>query len=218
MVKVLPLSQNPSPEIIHEANSCIQQGGVLSVGTESFYALAAGAWNAEAIERVVEIKGDRQRKPILLLIGETSQLDSLISALPPGAQVLIDHFWPGPLTLVLPAAFNIPESLTSGTRTIGIRQPSESRLLALLKATGPLTGTSANRSGEVSSHTSEEVMQTFGDHIDLILDSGASPGGLPSTVLSLVGKIRLLRKGPISSEAIKSVLSTVGVTLQDSTE
>ena len=218
MAKVLHLSPQPSPETIHEANSCIQQGGVLSVGTESSYALAAGAWNADAIERVVTMKGDRQKKPILLLIGERSQLDSLIATLPLGAQVLMEHFWPGPLTMVFPAAFNLPESLTCGTGTVGIRQPSESRLLALLKATGPLTGTSANRSGERPSQTSEEVMRSLGDRVDLILDGGASPGGLPSTVLSLVGKIRLLRKGPISSEAIKSVLSAVGTTLQDSAE
>jgi L-threonylcarbamoyladenylate synthase len=218
MAKVLPFPDAPSPDIIPEATSCIQQEGVISVATESFYALAAGVEHGAAIQRVVTMKRDRQAKPILLLIGERSQLIPLLSWTPPGAHALIDRFWPGPLTLVLPAASHLSDSLTCGTGTIGIRQPRSSGLLTLLRSTGPVTGTSANRSGEKPLQDSVEVEEVFGNDLDLILDSGPSFGGRPSTVLNLVGEIRLLREGPVSSQAIQEVLSTVGLRLVKSVE
>ena len=218
MAKVLHFPPTPSPETLQEIHSCLQQGGVLSLITESSYALAASVESSPAINRIVNMKGDRQDKPILILIGEKTQLGPLISALPPGAQILIDHFWPGPLTLVLPAAAQLPAPLTCGTGTIGVRLPHEPRLLALLNITGPLTGTSANRSGASPLHHPDDVQRTFGNDIDLIVDAGMAPGGMPSTVLSLVGEIRLLRKGPISAEAIREVLSTEGLILQESAE
>ena len=218
MAKILPFPDVPSPDITTEATRCIQQEGVLSVATESFYALAAGVEHGAAIQRVVSMKGDRHAKPILVLIGERAQLNSLLSQIPQGTEALIDRFWPGPLTLVLPAASYLPHSLTGGTGTIGVRQPLTSRLLTLLRSTGPLTGTSANRSGETPSQHPMEVKEVFGKDLDLILDSGPSPGGRPSTVLNLVGKIRILRAGPISTQAIRDVLSTVGLTLVESPE
>ena len=218
MAQVLRFPPTPSPEALQEVHSCVQQGGVLSLMTESSYALAACVGNPHAIDRIVNMKGDRQDKPILVLIGEQIQLGPLISALPAGAQILMDRFWPGPLTLVLPAAAQLPAPLTCGTGTIGVRQPREPRLLALLNITGPLTGTSANRSGANPLHHPDDVQRTFGNDIDLIVDAGMAPGGMPSTVLSLVGEIRLLRQGPISAKAIREVLSTEGLILQESTE
>ncbi|UCE62653.1 MAG: threonylcarbamoyl-AMP synthase [Nitrospirota bacterium] len=218
MAKVLPFPDVPSQDTTAEVTRCIQQDGVISVATESFFALAAGVEHGAAIQRVVSMKKDRQAKPILVLIGERAQLIPLLSRIPPGAEVLIDRFWPGPLTLVLPAASHLPDALTGGTGTIGVRQPLTSRLLALLRSTGPLTGTSANRSGETPLQHPREVEEIFGKDLDLILDSGPSPGGKPSTVLNLVGEIRLLRAGPISTQAIQEVLSTVGLTLVESRE
>ena len=213
MAKVLPFPIHPSQDLIQEASRCIKREGVISFATESFYAFAAGVSQAAAIQRVVTLKGGRETKPVLLLISERPQLDPLLSGLPPGAEVLIDRFWPGPLTLVMPAAPNLSDSLTCGTGTIGVRQPLSMGLLTLLRATGPLTGTSANRSGERSLQSPAEVNEVFGKDLDLILDSGPSPGGSPSTVLNLVGEIRLLREGPVSPKAIQEVLSTVGLSL-----
>ena len=218
MATILSFSDYPSPDIIAAATHCIQQEGVISVATESFYALAAGVEHQTAIQRVVNMKRDRQGKPILLLIGEKTQVTPLINRTPPGADVLIDRFWPGPLTLVFPAAPHLPDSLTCGTGTVGIRQPQSTGLLALLRSTGPITGTSANRSGENPLQNSSEVEAVFGNVLDLILDSGISPGGRPSTILSLVGEIRLLREGPVSFQAIQEVLSTVGLAGVDSVE
>ena len=213
MAKVLPFPNVPSPDITTEASRCIQQEGVISIATESFYALAAGVEHGAAIQRVVSMKKDRQAKPILVLIGDRAQLIPLLSRIPPGTDALIDRFWPGPLTLVFPAASHLPDSLTCGTGTIGVRQPLPIRLLPLIQSTGPLTGTSANRSGETPLQHPRAVEEVFGKDLDLILDSGPSPGGRPSTIVSLVGEIRLLRAGPISTQAIQEVLSTVGLTL-----
>lgn len=218
MANVLPFPSDPSQDVIKAATSCIQQDGVLSVATESFYALSAGIDQSGAIQRVVTMKGDRQAKPLLLLIGERSQLFPLLSGLPPGTDALIDHFWPGPLTLVLPVASHLSDWLTRGTGTIGVRQPGTSQLLSLLRSTGPVTGTSANRSGEMPLQDPKEVEKFFGKHLDLILDSGPSPGGRPSTVLNLVGQIRLLRHGPVSAHAIQEVLSRVGLKLVEAPE
>ena len=218
MAKRLPFPDVPSQNLIAEATCCVQQDGVISVATESFYALAAGVEHEGAIRRVVNMKGDRQSKPILLLIGTRAQLTPLLSGIPPGAEILIESFWPGPLTLVLPAVSWLSDSLTGGTGTIGVRQPRHSGLLTLLRATGPITGTSANRSGEKPLQHAAEVDAVFGKDLNLILDSGQSSGGRPSTILSLVGGVRVLREGPVSSQAIQEVLSTVGLPLVDPEE
>ena len=186
------------------------------MATESSYALAAGAQKVEAIERIATMKGDRQAKPILLLVNSRVQVFQVASAISPAADLLMNRFWPGPLTLILPAIPDLPYSLTLGTKTIGVRQPDCPQLLQVLEATGPLTGTSANRSGMAPATTSENVLQEFGDDVDLILDSGPSPGGSPSTLLNLVGEIRLLRQGPISTHLIQEVLTPLGLYIQDS--
>lgn len=215
MAKVLHVPHDLSLEILREATHCIKQGGTLAVSTESFYALAAGVMHREAVERVAAMKGARDAKPILVLISHPEQLSSLVSTLPSGADCLMKQFWPGPLTLVLPAAPDLPTALSCGTETIGVRQPGDTRLLTLLAETGPLTGTSANRSGMAPTQTAEELEREFGSELDLILDSGPSPGGMPSTLVNLVGEIRILRKGPIAYDALQKALSVVGLTLID---
>ena len=215
MAKILPFPPIPSEYLIHEAVSCVEQAGVLAFATESFYAFGAGVDEPQAIQRIVDMKGDRESKPILLLIGERTQLVPLVARLPQGAEALMERFWPGPLTLVLPAVSNLCDSLTGRTHTIGIRQPSGSALLTLLRSTGPLTGTSANHSGRPPLDDSKGVQEIFGEDLDLILDSGKSPGGMPSTIVNLVQGVRVVREGPISSGLIQEVLSREGLTLAE---
>lgn len=185
------------------------------MATESFYALGASIQSRRAVDRVADLKGRPSDKPLLVLIGERSQLDSLILSIPPWAIPLLDHFWPGPLTCIFPARSNLPDPLTCGSGTIGVRCPGDQGLLALLKVTGPLTGTSANRAECPPLCTAQEVFKEFGEGLDLVLDSGPSPGGLPSTILSLVGPVRILREGPISSATLQTVLAKQGITLVD---
>ncbi len=213
MAKILHVPINPSSEFFEEVSQCVSQDGVLAVATESFYALAASVLSPTAVNRVADLKGRPSDKPLLVLIGERSQLDPLVTSIPSWAVPLLDHFWPGPLTCIVPARSGLPAPLTEESGTIGGRCPGGQRLLSILRATGPLTGTSANRANSSPLCTAQEVLDEFGEEIDLILDSGPSPGGLPSTILSLVGPPRILRAGLVSFEAIQLVLAKQGMTL-----
>jgi len=206
MAIILPFNFPPSPKIIEEAVACVQAGGVLAVPTDSFYALAVGIFQPAALEHVLEIKGDRDHKPFPVLIGDPSQLDQLVNEVPELAKKLIQQFWPGLLTLVLNAHANLSPVLTSEQGTVGVRQPNDSRVCELLKLTGPLTGTSANRSGQSPAQSVEEVMQQLGLEINLILDGGSTPGGQPSTVLQVEPEFRVLRQGAISQQILEQAL------------
>jgi len=146
-----------------------------------------------------------------VLIGERSQLDTLAGSVPSWFHVMIDEFWPGPLTVIVPAQPGLSSMLTAGTGTIGIREPAPAFLRALLRHTGPLTGTSANLSGQAPCLTAEEVQASLGHDVDLILDTGPAPGNRPSTLLSVVDEPAILRAGPVSGEEIQRVLSNIGL-------
>nr|MBI3611882.1 threonylcarbamoyl-AMP synthase [Nitrospirota bacterium] len=218
MARVLTLTETDPSAMelaLEEAGRIARAGGVLAVPTESFYALSASvgstAGQAEAIRRVCRIKGRMDDKPLLVLIADRAQLDSLVASVPRSALVLMERFWPGPLTLVFPAAKGLPADLTAGTGTVGIRLLAYPLLAAVLRRTGPLTGTSANRSGAPPARTAEEVDKAVGDDVDAILDGGLTPGGRPSTVVDVSGEIRVLREGPIASAQILAVLAEAGL-------
>jgi L-threonylcarbamoyladenylate synthase len=211
----LPLSPDPSVDVLEAANRLLESGGVLAMPTESYYALGVRVCDREAVHRVCAIKGRGDDKPILVLISHRAQLAELVSDIPPAAQVLMDRFWPGPLTLVFPAVAHLPQELTRGTGTVGIRQPARQDLFHLLHHVGPLTGTSANRTGHSPLRTAEQVLEELGEDVDLILDAGETPGGLPSTLVDITGAIRVLREGPVSREAIQAVLKESGILMPD---
>ncbi|MEK7300671.1 MAG: L-threonylcarbamoyladenylate synthase, partial [Nitrospirota bacterium] len=159
----------------------VQAGGVLAVPTETFYGLGVNPFDGAAVARLLSIKGRPDGKPILILIGDQAQLQDLVTDVSPAAQVLMEAFWPGPLTLVFPASARLPKSVTAETGTVGVRHSSHASLAKLLRYTGPLTGTSANRSGEPPVQTAAEVERTIGTLVDVIIDGGSTQGGLPST-------------------------------------
>ena len=206
MAIILPFNFPPSPQIIEQALVCVQAGGVLAVPTDSFYALAVGIFQPAALEQLLAIKGDRAHKPFPVLIGDPSQLDQLVDEVPEVAKKLRQQFWPGLLTLVLNAQANLSPVLTSEQGTVGVRQPNDSRVCELLKRTGPLTGTSANRTGQPPPRSAKEVMQQLGLEIDLILDGGQTPGGQPSTVLQVEPELRIIRQGAISRDRLQQIL------------
>jgi L-threonylcarbamoyladenylate synthase len=125
----------------------------------------------------------------------------------------MDRFWPGPLTIVFPASPHLPAALTAGTGTIGVRLPAQPLLVKLLRATGPLTGTSANRAGASPARTALDVEQNLGSEVDLILDGGPASATLPSTVVEATEVVRLLREGPIGRTVLKAVLAQEGIEL-----
>lgn len=214
MARILPLHRTHPEEASRTARAVADAGGVLAVPTESYYALAASAWQPGGLRRVNEIKGRPAGKPLLLLIAEAEQVHDLVESIPPAARVLIERCWPGPLTLVLPAGSRLSEELTAGTGTIGLRQPRLPSLMPLLQAAGPLTGTSANRSGADPVTTAGAVEQALGDVVDLILDGGPTPGGPPSTLVDTRDPVRLLREGAFPRARLEAILRAAGFQLE----
>ena len=185
----------------------------MAVPTESFYALSASEKNPTAVRKVCQLKKMVPGNPLLLLIGNRHQLHNLVADIPGAAHCLMDHLWPGPLTIIFPANSRLSVDLTGGTGTIGVRQPSCQNLLALLNETGPLTGTSANHTTQPPASTAQEVDRLFGEQLDLILDGGSTRGGLPSTLVDGRDPVRVLREGPISRDQIRTTLATIGIVL-----
>ena len=206
MAIILPFNVPASPQIIEQAVACVQAGGVLAVPTDSFYALAVGIFQPAALEQLLAIKGDRAQKPFPVLIGDPSQLDQLVDEVPEVAKKLRQQFWPGLLTLLFKAQAHLPPVLISEHGTVGVRQPNHSQLCNLLIRTGPLTGTSANRTGQAPAITAEDVQRYLGDDIDLILDGGQTPGGQPSTVFQIQPELRIIRQGAISRQTLEQAL------------
>jgi L-threonylcarbamoyladenylate synthase len=207
---VLPLNSPPQPQLIHQVAQCLQEGGVVAVPTDSFYALSVSPFNEMALERLVHIKGERSHKPFPVLVGDPSQLDWLTEVIPDVARILMKEFWPGLLTLVLQARSTLSPILTGGQGTIGVRQPNDPRVCELMTHIGPLTGTSANRSGQPPAQSPGDVMQQLGSVVDVIVDGGPAPGGQPSTVLQILPTPCILRQGAISRLQLQEILDRNG--------
>ena len=200
---------NPS---LREAAGIVRRGGVIAFPTETFYGLGACPFDARAVQRLFDLKGRSPRTaPILVLIRSRADLGQLVSEITPAAERLMDACWPGPLTLVFRAAAAVPSVLTAGMGTIGVRLSASSDVQRLLEAIGgPLTGTSANRTGQPPATTVDEVERALGDGVDAILNGGVTPGGLPSTVVdTTVDPPRLLREGRVPTASLRSVLNSL---------
>ena len=200
--------RRPERERLTAAADLLRGGSLVAFPTETFYALGADALNPAAVDRVFAAKGRPQGMPLPLILGDRDGILQVAASLPEGAAALMDVFWPGPLTIVLPAADALPAGLLGGGRTIGVRVSPDPVALALARACGrPLVATSANRSGQPPPATAAEVDAQLGDNVAAILDAGRTHGGSPSTIVDLtVAPPRLVRAGPISAGAIESAL------------
>ncbi|HKO31940.1 MAG TPA: L-threonylcarbamoyladenylate synthase [Nitrospiraceae bacterium] len=187
--------------------------GLIALPTETFYGLAAAPFDEQALAKLWKIKGRSQGKPILVLIGDRSQFEPFVGSIPHAADVLMDAFWPGPLTIVCAAARGLSDAVTAGTGSVGIRFSAWQPLVDLLRRVGPVTGTSANREGMPPPTTAEEVQHNLGEELNLIVDAGTTPGGPPSTVIDVRGPIRIIRKGSIERGVIAAQLAAHGLQL-----
>jgi L-threonylcarbamoyladenylate synthase len=197
---------------LHQAASVVRDGGVIAFPTETFYGLGVTPWDSAAVQRLFALKGrSTASSPILVLIRHPKDLESLIAEISPSAELLMKGCWPGPLTIVFRASSRVPPLLTAGTGTVGIRLSAAVSLQRLLNAVGgPLTGTSANRSGALPAVTAQDVQASLGVDVDLILDGGRTPGGFASTVVdTTVMPVRLIREGALSRNAVLSVIGTL---------
>lgn len=195
------------------ARRVLEESGLIALPTESFYGLAVAPFDEQALARLWQVKGRSEGKPILVLIGDESQLGVFVRNSPPAATLLMNAFWPGPLTIVFPAAVGLSNAVTAGTGSVGIRLSAWQPLRDLLRRLGPVTGTSANREGIPPPTTAKEVQDSLGDALDLIIDAGPTPGGRPSTVIDVRGPIRIIRDGAIEQGAIVAQLADHGLHL-----
>ncbi|MDI6854456.1 MAG: L-threonylcarbamoyladenylate synthase [Deltaproteobacteria bacterium] len=202
--------------LFEEANRLISSGRIIALPTETFYALAAHPFQEKALERLFDIKERPPEKPVLLLIANPAMLTLVATGLPEPGAALIKNFWPGPLTLILSARPELSGRLTGGTGTVGVRQPRQSVTGRLIHFLGhPVTGTSANRSGRPSLASALEVEEEFGEEVDLILDAGPCPGGLPSTIVDLSRQPpRLVRPGAIELARLRDVIPEILVPVE----
>jgi L-threonylcarbamoyladenylate synthase len=198
-----------TPETIAQAAEALMRGDIVAFPTDTVYGLGANALDAQAVDNVFAAKGRPSTNPLAVLVPDLAKAEEF-AVVNDTARKLAVAFWPGPLTLVLPRrrGCKLPEAVSAGLDTIGVRAPDHKVALALLAKTGlPIVAPSANRSGGPSPKTATEVEAELGDRPVLILDGGPSPLGLESTIVSLAGpKPTLLRQGALPREAIEEVL------------
>lgn len=177
----------------------IFSGGVISFRTDTFYGLGADPFNRTAVLRIKQLKGREEHKPILIIISDRDQVDRFLTSPSQAFNRLTETFWPGALTLIGKAHAEVPEVITAGTKTVGLRLPDDEKVRALVRACGgALTATSANPSHAQPAATAREVHEYFGDSVDLIVDDGAARTNLPSTVVDVSGtQPMLVREGVI---------------------
>ncbi len=202
-----------SEENLRRISEVIARGGVIAFRTDTFYGLGADPFNATAVQRIKDLKGREENKPILVLISDRNNLDRLIQTRSTAFDELASRFWPGPLTIIGKATDELPNELTAGTKTVGVRLPDDDRVRALARACGgALTATSANPSSEPPARTAEDVANYFGERVDLIVDGGAAQTDRPSTVVDATSaELKPIREGVISWSEIESPLIQSGV-------
>jgi L-threonylcarbamoyladenylate synthase len=186
----------------------IAAGGVLAFRTDTFYGLGADPFNPTALRKIYALKGREEGKPLLVIISDTAMIERLIAAQSKLFEAVAARHWPGPITLVGKACLDIPQELTAGTGTIGVRLPDDDAVRDFVRAMGgALTATSANPSGTPPARTATEVAGYFPTVLDLIIDTGPANGGLPSTVLDASGPTaRLIREGAVTRAELEATL------------
>lgn len=184
----------------------IRAGNVVAFPTETVYGLGADAWNPTAIQKVFTIKGRPSDNPLIVHVSDESQIHDFSKQVPDTAHLLIEEFWPGPLSLVLSKKAKVLDAVTAGLDTVAIRMPDHELALEFISQTGPLVAPSANKSGRPSPTRAEHVKADFGEDFPVI-DGKATKVGLESTVLDLTGdQPEILRPGSISRKEVERVL------------
>ena len=206
------------PAAIQRAAVLLQTGGVVAFPTETVYGLGADALNEQAVAQVFAIKQRPTFDPLIVHIANSHAVSQYASRIDDRARALMERFWPGPLTLVLPKQPIIPDLVTAGLDTVALRMPNHPVALALLRTVDrPIAAPSANPFGYVSPTTAQHVQDTLGESIEIILDGGPCSIGLESTVCALVDEEAvLLRPGGVSLEALEAVIGSVSLASSDS--
>jgi len=208
--RILP----PTPDAIAQAVALLKAGQLVGLPTDTVYGLAADASDAEAVARIFAAKGRPNDHPVIVHVAAGADLSRWAASIPDVARRLMDAFWPGPLTLILPRAAGVLDAVTGGQDTVGLRCPSHPAAQALLAAfDGGLAAPSANRFGRVSPTTAAHVADEFDDAVPLVLDGGPCEVGIESTIVDVSTQIPiLLRPGQVSALALSEVLGSAVLT------
>jgi L-threonylcarbamoyladenylate synthase len=193
-------------DAIQRVIDALKAGETVSFPTDTVYGLGVDPFNISAIIKLFEAKGRDYNKAIAILVGNTKQVNLIAEMISDSAQKLIDSFWPGGLTVIVPKKKSVPDLLSSN-QSIGIRMPDHPITLQILNEFGPLATSSANVSGKQNPISAGDVYKQLNGRISLILDGGTCPGGIPSTVVDCLGeKTQVLRNGAIDFKKIESLL------------
>jgi L-threonylcarbamoyladenylate synthase len=204
-------AENPEPKLIERAAKLLRDGEVVVFPTETVYGLGADAFQSVALERVFVAKGRPLSDPLIVHIADENELERLTTTIPTEAKRLVQAFWPGPLTLILPRGPKVSHLVTAGLETVAIRMPRHPVAQALIRALGsPIAAPSANRFMHVSPTTAQHALADLNGRVPLILDAGPCEIGVESTVLDLCSEVPgILRPGGVSLEALRTILPDV---------
>ena len=196
-------------DVFSQAVEALRRGEVIVFPTETFYGLGADALNPAAVDKILLLKGRNPDNPIPLIIADRAMLEEVVREFPPAAQRLADRFWPGPLTLVLPAKARLPAPLLNRDGGVGVRVSSHPLARRLSRELGrPITATSANLSGRPPARSIAEALTYFSEKLTVYLDGGALQGRKGSTVIEVrEGKLRTVREGEIGAAEIEACLA-----------
>ena len=206
-------TENPEKSVLTEAAEILKNGGLVAFPTETVYGLGANGLDEKACKRIYEAKGRPSDNPLILTIGDLDGLYKIVGKVTENAKKIIDAFWPGPITLVLPKADCVPETVTGGLDTVAVRYPSNKIARELIKIAGiPVAAPSANSSGKPSPTRASHVEFDLNGKIEMIIDGGAADWGLESTILDVSeDKPVLLRPGAVTQDMIEDVVGEIDV-------
>lgn len=198
---------------LEKAAELIKSGGLVAIPTETVYGLGADGLNPDAVRKIFEAKGRPQDNPLILHIYDPAQLRDYCRELPEEAWLLAEHFWPGPLTMILPVRDCVPKTTTGGLDTVGMRCPDNAATREIIRLAGvPIAAPSANSSGKPSTTTAAHVLHDMEGKIDAIVDGGPCRVGVESTIVDLTGPVpRLLRPGGIGPELLEELLGALEI-------
>jgi L-threonylcarbamoyladenylate synthase len=208
MRRVFVDPEAPQRDALDEAAKWIRLGGLVALPTDTLYGLAADPFRADAVERLFAVKGRDAGRALPLIAADADQISVHLGPLPPDGERLAAKFWPGPLTLLVQAPVALARGVTGGTGRVGVRVPAHDVARAICRAADrPITATSANRSGQPATSDPAEVERALGEDVDLLIDTGPTRGGAPSTIVDVTGGTsRLVRAGAVPWDDIQAWL------------
>jgi len=202
-------SEEPQPEVIERAAAAIRRGRVVAIPTDALYTLVADPFNLRSVTQVFKAKGRESHRSLPILVSDLMMAEELAGELNKRFYLLARRFWPGPLTIIVPASAKVPLKVTGNTGRLALRQPKSKVAADLLAAwNGPLIATSANISGRPTCRTGIEVFGTMDGRVDLVVDGGACPGTGSTTVDVTEPYWKLIKTGAIEEKDIADCLQT----------